>query len=179
VFIGVVVIGVFVINTAVFRSYSVTGPSMEPTFFTNDRIIVNRLPVTWAMLQGKKYVPQRGQIIVFENPIYRSNGEDKYIIKRTIAFPGERVVVKDCGILVYNSEHEDGFNPYDDFNIKPDCVSGDVDQVVSEEALFVIGDNRNGRHSLDSRSGLGLVPYDRIIGPVGIQIFPLDKIRFY
>ena len=179
VFVAIVAIGVFVINLAVFRSYSVTGPSMEPTFYTNDRIIVNRLPVTWAMLQGKQYVPERGQIIVFNNPIYKETGQDKYIVKRVIAFPKERVVIKDCDIKVYNSDRPDGFNPYDDFNVKPVCVTGSVDQTVGDNSLFVIGDNRDGQHSLDSRSGLGLIPYDKIIGPVGMQIYPFNKIRFY
>lgn len=175
------VISVFVIHMVVFRSYSVTGPSMEPTFYTNDRIIVNRLPVTWAMLQGKQYIPSRGQVIVFENPLYKNGEEDKFIVKRVIGFPNERIVINDseCLILIYNAEHESGFNPYDDLDIKPDCVSGNIDQVVDEESLFVVGDNRNGRHSLDSRSGLGLIPYSKIIGPVSMQIYPLDKIRFY
>jgi signal peptidase I len=180
VFVVVVAIGVVVMNVAVFRSFSVTGPSMESTLFTKDRLIVNRLPVTWAMLQGHDYVPERGQIIVFENPIFQTGEEDKFIVKRTIAFPGEHVVVKDCRIAVYNSVHPDGFDPYDDFDIRPvDCVSGDVDLVVSDSNLFVIGDNREGRNSLDSRSGLGLIPYNKIIGPVGMQIYPFDKIRFF
>jgi signal peptidase I len=179
VFLIVVVIGVFVINIAIFRSYSVTGPSMEPTFFTDDRIIVNRLPVTWSILQGKQYVPTRGQIIVFENPIHNSGEEDKFIVKRVIGFPGERVTIRDCEILVFNDEYTNGFNPYDDLDIRPDCVSGDVDQEVSDSSLFVIGDNRNGRHSLDSRSGLGLIPYNRVVGPVSMQIYPFNKIRFY
>jgi signal peptidase I len=179
VFVVIVAVGVFVINVAVFRSYSVTGPSMEPTFYTKDRIIVNRLPVTWAMLQGKQYVPTRGQIIVFENPLYKSGEEDKFIVKRVIGFPGEHIKIQDCAISIYNNEHKNGFDPYDDFDIKPVCVSGDIDQVVDDNALFVIGDNRDGRYSLDSRSGLGQVPYDKVVGPVGVQIYPFDKIQLY
>jgi len=178
-FVVIVAIGVFIINVAVFRSYSVTGPSMEPTFYTNDRIIVNRLPVTWAKLQGKSYVPERGQIIVFENPSYENGNEDKYIVKRVIAFPGERVQVRDCEILVFNSDNPNGFNPYDDFDVTPTCVSGSVDQEVAADTLFVIGDNRNGHYSLDSRTGLGLIPYDKVIGPVGMQIYPFDKFQLY
>ena len=54
------------INNFVFRSFSVLGPSMEKTLYTNDRLIVDRLPVTWAHLQNKNYIPQRGDIIVFK-----------------------------------------------------------------------------------------------------------------
>ena len=179
IFVAVVIAGVAIINLAVFRSYSVTGPSMEPTFYTNDRIIVNRLPVTWAILQGKEFIPHRGQIIVFENPIYKNGEEDKFIVKRVIAFPNERVFIKDCELLIYNDEYPSGFNPYDDLDIKPDCVSGNIDQVVNEKTLFVIGDNRNGRHSFDSRSGLGMIPFSKIVGPVGMQIYPFNRISFY
>ena len=70
IFIVCVLIGTLVINTFVFRSFNVLGPSMETTLFTGDRLIVNRLPVTRDQLQNKEYVPQRGQIIVFKNPQY-------------------------------------------------------------------------------------------------------------
>jgi len=43
VFIACVVIGTLIINTFVFRSFNVSGPSMEKTMFTGDRLLVNRL----------------------------------------------------------------------------------------------------------------------------------------
>ena len=66
IFIFAVIIGTIIINTFVFRSYHVVGPSMESTLFTGDRLIVDRLPVTWANLMGKSYEPTRGSIIVFK-----------------------------------------------------------------------------------------------------------------
>src|ERR1035437_4002033 len=90
VFVSCVLIGTLLINSYVFRSFSVIGPSMEKTLYTNDRLIVNRLPVTWAMLQNKQYVPDRGQIIVFKNPQYSQGLAEEYIVKRVIAFAGER-----------------------------------------------------------------------------------------
>lgn len=53
IFVVCVIIGTVLINTFVFRSYNVVGPSMETTLYTGDRLIVNRLPVTWANIQGK------------------------------------------------------------------------------------------------------------------------------
>ena len=68
---------------------------MEPTMYTGDRLIVNRLPVTWAQLQNKPYVPERGQIIVFKNPQFdHIRGNEEYIVKRVIAFEDERVVLE-------------------------------------------------------------------------------------
>src|SRR5690606_1749638 len=97
----------------VFRSYNVVGPSMETTMYTGDRLIVNRIPVTVAAIQGKSYVPKRGQIIVFENPHYSQDRDDQYIVKRVIAFPGERVVLENGKYTVYNAEFPQGFNPDD------------------------------------------------------------------
>lgn len=179
-FIVCVVIGTLFINTYIFRTFSVVGPSMESTMYTGDRLIVNRLPVTSAQLSNKSYVPNRGQIIVFKNPNYTAGGADEYIVKRVIAFPGERVVVKDGEITVYNDKHPDGFKPDDDNHGEPGSpTSGSVDTTVPKNELFVAGDHREGNFSLDSRSGLGTIPYYDVIGPVGIRIWPVGDIRTF
>lgn len=191
-FVAAVAFGVFVLNNFVFRSYNVVGGSMENTLHSHDRVIVNRLPVTWAHFKGEDYIPKRGQIVVFANG---GNGElkscepqagisDQYIIKRVIAFPGERVQVKDGKITVYNEEHPEGFNPDDETRKAADdgpkeYTSGSVDIIVPEGELFVSGDNREGSNSLDSRSGLGTIPFCRFIGPTAIRILPLNKIRLF
>ena len=180
IFIVCVLIGTLLINTYVFRSFNVLGPSMETTMFTGDRLIVNRLPVTWAQLQNKTYVPERGQIIVFKNPLYNVGAGDEYIVKRVIAFPGERVTVKDGILTVYNREHPDGFHPDDNNHSEPGSpTSGDVDTTVTDNALFVAGDHRQGNYSMDSRSGLGLIPYYDVVGPVSLRVYPFTKIRAF
>ncbi len=95
IFILLVVIGTVFINAFIFRSFNVEGQSMERTMYTGDRLIVNRLPVTWAHINGKPYIPERGQIIVFKNPAFDSvRNREEYIVKRVIAFPGEHVTLK-------------------------------------------------------------------------------------
>lgn len=178
IFVACVVLGTLIINTFVFRSFNVVGPSMETTLYTGDRLIVNRIPVTIAQIQGKSYVPERGQVIVFKNPHYSLGIEDEYIVKRVIAFPGERVVLKDGKYTVYNVEFPGGFNPDDANNGEPGSpTTGEVDEVVPENELFVSGDHRTGNFSYDSRNGMGTIPYYDIVGPVGMRIFPFDKIR--
>ncbi len=181
IFIFCVLIGTLLINTFIFRSFSVIGPSMESTMYTNDRLIVNRLPVTWAQLQNKSYIPERGQIIVFKNPHYSTGMSDEYIVKRVIAFPGERVTIQDGRYVVYNDEFPDGFNPDDANHGEPGVpTSGTADEIVPVGELFVSGDHRQGNYSLDSRngsSGLGTIPFYDVVGPVSMRIFPFDKVR--
>ena len=202
-FIIVIILGTLFLNTYIYRSYNVVGGSMENTLHENDRVIVNRAAVSWAHFTGNEYVPERGQVIVFlnedeakvaeykaqgvEHPMtcdVPSNVSDQYIIKRVIAFPGERVTVKNGVMTIYNDEHPDGFIYDAEWRVSEtdgpkEYTSGEVDTVVPEGELFVSGDNREGSHSWDSRNGLGTIPYCRVIGPVMMRLFPLDKMRTF
>lgn len=191
-FVGAVALGTFVLNSFIFQSYNVVGGSMENTFHDGDRVIVDRLAVTRAHFKEEEYVPERGEVIVFANGGSESVGtmnceaqtgiKDQYIIKRVIAFPGERVTVDNGVLTVYNDEYPDGFHP-DDATRKSDddgpkeYSSGKVNMIVPEGELFVSGDNREGTNSLDSRSGLGTIPFCRVVGPVSFRIYPFNAIR--
>lgn len=178
-FVLAVIIGTILINTYVFRSFNVEGPSMETTLSTGDRLIVNRLPVTWAQLQNKQYVPERGQIIVFKNPLYTVGSTDEYIVKRVIGLPGERVQLKDGHFTVYNDNQPDGFDPDDNNDGEPGSPTAGTPKevVVPDATLYVAGDHREGNYSFDSRNGLGFVPLYDVVGPVSARILPVTDIR--
>ena len=179
-FVGLVILGTILINTFIFRSYSVVGPSMEQTLYTGDRLLVNRVPVTFAHLSGKNYTPKRGQIIVFENPQVNTADESKFIVKRVIAFGGERVVLKDGHYTVFNDQNPDGFDPDKKTkDVTTPTTTGEVDTTVPENELFVSGDHRVGSYSFDSRNGMGTIPLYDVIGPASFRIFPLTKIRTF
>ena len=180
-FVVCVVIGTLFINTFVFRSFSVVGPSMETTLYTGDRLIVSRIPVTISLLEGKTYIPDRGDVIVLKNPHYTDGIGDEYIEKRVIAFSGERVQLKDGKYTVYNGDNANGFNPDDNNNGEPGTyTSGNIDNfTVPDGELFVSGDHRDGNYSYDSRNGLGTIPLYDVVGPVKIRLFPFDKIRLF
>ena len=181
-FVVLVIIGTLFINTFIFRSFTVEGRSMENTLHHGDRLIVNRVPVTASQIQNKDYVPSRGQVIIFKNPKFDEiTGRDEYIVKRVIAFGGERVSLRDGHFTVYNAANPTGFNPDDENNNEPGKpTSGeDNDWDVPEGTIFVSGDHRQGSFSYDSRNGLGFIPLYDIIGPVGLRIFPFNKIRTF
>lgn len=153
---------------------------METTLFTGDRLIVNRIPVTVAQLQNQSYIPGRGQVIVFKNPLYVPGTGEEYIVKRVIAFAGERVVLKDGQFTVYNTQHPSGFNPDDANHGEPGAfTAGSVDETVQQGTLFVSGDHRAEGYSKDSRNGLGLIPLYDVVGPVTLRIFPFNKVRTF
>lgn len=178
-FLALVLLGALFINAFLFRTFAVTGPSMEPTFYTGDRVVVNRLPHTASYFTRDRYLPERGEIVVFENPRHVPGQPDQYIVKRVIGLPGERVEVKDGDITVYNADNPNGFNPDQGVSGPKDYTSGSLTAVVPPDEIFVVGDNRVMNFSLDSRNGLGTVPLDDVIGPVFMRAFPLQGIRFY
>lgn len=151
---------------------------MENTLHDGDRVIVSRIPATWANLTNSNYKPNRGDVIVFKNPHFTAGQKDQYIIKRVIAFTGEKVKVENGKMTVYNKEHPDGFDVDKNFNNEPKkYTSHDGEWTVPEDEIFVSGDNREGSGSYDSRSGLGTIPLYQIVGPVALRIFPFNGIR--
>jgi signal peptidase I len=166
-----------IINAFFFQSYKVFGSSMVPTLHDGDRLIISKLGKTTSKIRGKDYVPKRGDVIVFVDPL----NSDLQLIKRVIGLPGERVVVKDGSLRVYNAQNPEGFNPDTSGIYKADLpkTSGENDVSVPDKHLFVSGDNREGSNSLDSRNELGTVPEDLVIGTLQVRIWPFGDARFF
>jgi len=141
--------------------FIVEGASMDPTFSTNQFLIVDRLTYRFDS-------PQRGDVIVFEYPLDPS----KYYIKRIIGLPGETINIRDGHVFVTASGtpavelNEPYVNPlhasHDDFS----TVLGPTD-------YFVMGDNR--AESSDSRLW-GPLEAKYIIGRPIARLFPLNSL---
>jgi signal peptidase I len=159
----------------VFQSYQVEGPSMQNTLHNNDHLIVWKVPRTWARITGHSYVPNRGDIIIFNEPGLAEFGQasDKQLIKRVIGLPGERVVVKDNVITIYNKAHPKGFQPDKTmpYSKAIGVTTGNIDITLASNQIFVCGDNRPD--SLDSRV-FGPVNVNNIVGKLVLRVLPLN-----
>lgn len=164
----------------VFQSYEVDGPSMQTTLQNNDRLIVYKLPKTIARLTGHPYIPHRGDIIVFAEKGLDSSdpSQSKQLIKRVIGLPGDRIVIQNNVVTIYNKQHPNGFDPD---KVMPygkviPITSGNIDLTIPPNQVFVMGDNRTD--SLDSRI-FGTVPVQNIIGKLVVRVLPLDKAQTF
>jgi signal peptidase I len=164
----------------VFQSYEVDGPSMESTLQNHDRLIVWKVPRTIAKVTKHPFIPARGKIIIFvKHGLYDQGvGGDKQLIKRVIGLPGDRVVVRDGSVTIYNADHPQGFEPDKTLGYGKmiPTTTGNVDLVVPPGEIFVCGDNRV--NSLDSRI-FGTVSSSDVIGELSARIFPVNKVDFF
>jgi len=162
----------FILVLFVFQSYQVDGPSMQTTLFNGDRLIVWKLPKTWSEITGHQYVPDRGDIIIFNEPSLNN----KQLVKRVIGLPGDRVVVSNNEVTIYNKAHPNGFDPdttlpySQTITIPPS--TGQVDITLGPHQLWVMGDNRGD--SLDSRY-FGPIKTNQVIGKLALRILPINK----
>lgn len=161
------------LQSFVFKPFQVYGKSMEPTLHDGDYLIISKLEPTWQHLQNDPYVPERGDIVVLD-----PNNSPR-LIKRVIGLPGERVIVEDGGLTVFNQQHPDGFNPYTAIDIPKTNVSGNIKTEVPPEHVFVVGDNRQGNGSSDSRNRLGTVPTEDVIGSLVLRLWPANDLEAF
>lgn len=164
----------------VFQSYEVDGPSMQQTLHNADRLIVWKLPRTVARITNNDYIPHKGDIIVFakNESINERTGEKKQLIKRVIGLPGDRVVVDEGMVTVYNDANPRGYNPDAGTVYEKDLrgTTGNVDITVNEGEVFVLGDNRS--NSSDSRE-FGSIKAEDIVGKLEFRIFPFNQFKQY
>ncbi len=167
------------LTSFIFQSYEVDGPSMETTLYNQDRLVVVKLQRTWARLTGHDYLPNRGDVIIFNQPSSSLEGNSKrQLIKRVIALPGERVVITNGYVTVYNKENPNGFSP--DKTLPYGQVigqtEGEVDMTIPDNEVFVLGDNRG--NSLDSRY-FGTLPANDIVGKLGLRVYPFNQTKVF
>lgn len=174
IWIGVTVGIVLIIQNFVFLPFYVSGSSMEPDFHNDDYLITSKLPITAydiTKLFGQKNMDiHRGDVLIFRPP----TAPDTFFIKRAIALPGERITIKNGVITIYNKQHPDGFVLQENYIDPQYTTEGEIDQVVEEGKVFVMGDNRSPGGSYDSREW-GLLPQQNIAGFGAFRLLPINS----
>lgn len=132
----------------------VTGTSMSPT-----------LQEGQVLMASKGHDFKTGDVIAF----YYNN---KILVKRVIAMPGDWVNISDDGTVYVNDIAID--EPYLKEKALGDC-NIELPYQVPESKIFVMGDNRSV--SLDSRNtAIGCVSEEQVVGKITFAIWPLSKI---
>lgn len=144
------------------QPFYVRGQSMEPNFHDNEYLIIDKLTPRFE-------VYQRGEVVVFRR-------DDRYLIKRVIALPGEHVIISDQRITIKNTENPDGFVLKEEMYQPNELPIEYVEYDVPTDAYFLLGDNRG--NSYDS-SKFGPIRQTSIIGRVLMRGLPLDKFGFF
>jgi len=161
--VAIAVIAVILVRTFIAQPFLVSGSSMEPNFKDGDYLLVDELAYRFRE-------PSRGEVIVFKYP-----GDHKtYYIKRIIGLPGERVVVRGDSVVIYGVDGEKK-------GLKESYTSGmsiqkDIDETLSENEYFVMGDNRD--FSYDSRSWGPLTRGD-VTGVVKLRLWPFSEVSTF
>ena len=130
----------------------ISGNSMTPTL-SGGEVVVS--------LKGSSFQP--GDIVAF----YYDN---KILVKRVIAGPGDWVDIDEQG-TVYVNEQE----LYEPYLVEKALGDSNIElpYQVPESKIFVMGDHRSV--SVDSRNtSLGCVAYDQVVGKLIVRVWPID-----
>ncbi len=154
-----------------FSPIIVDGPSMQPTLYDRDQMIVNKF-----IYNFKK--PERFDIVIFHA------SEEKDFIKRVIGLPGEHVAIQDNKLYINGEEVDQPFLRHNETTpiIYP-IITNDFSlemlpgnhEVIPEGYVLVLGDNRS--NSTDSRS-IGLISMDQIVGKTNLVYWPFERMHF-
>ncbi len=128
----------FFVYLLIMRPHKIKGQSMMPNFPDSEYLLTEK--VTYYL-----HKPKRGDVVVFTPPV----SETDEFIKRIIALPGERVMIKDGRVYVDGNMLKESYLP-DSFRTKEGSFLAEgVEYTVPDGQYFVMGDNRE--HSADSR----------------------------
>jgi signal peptidase I len=164
----VLALGLYLVITVAVQTVHVIGLSMYPTLDNDDYLIATKLDYRF-------HAPQRGDIIIMRDPY----DPTKDFIKRVVALPGERLLIKDGHVYINGRLLSEPYLPAQEpWTVNDNWpVSGDPEgDLVPPNEFFVMGDNRN--HSSDSRM-FGFVRRDQIEARGLVRIWPLGQFGIY
>ena len=153
-----ILVFIILIKCFVVTPIRVNGPSMEPTLYQGDIMILNKTAYYFQE-------PKRFDIIVVET-------SEDYLIKRIIGLPNEKIEYKNNKLYVDGKEVEEPLHNGETFDFS--VSEFDVEKIPQGQYL-VMGDNRE--HSYDGRE-LGFVKKEQLLGRTSLTILPFKRIGF-
>jgi len=156
----------FVIYSTIAMPEQVLGASMEPTFHTGERILVEKVT---------KYLSgfHRGDIVVLNPP---GNDNVDYI-KRIVGLPGDIVKIFDCNVYISldgkKFKLDETYLPSNTCTVEGPVIREGRSLKLEDNEYLVLGDNR--AHSSDSRY-FGVVKKDRFLGKVVFRFWPINRL---
>ncbi len=181
VFILAVVI-IIPVRVFLFQPFFVQGSSMEPNFEDGEYLVVSEFgykqtKVGFSDSASFEVMPfkdvTRQDVLVFRFP----KNPQEFFIKRVIGLPGESVEISRGKVIVYNTEHPDGFVLDESAYLSPAVVTQDMPRMeIPQNHYFMMGDNR--MFSYDSRA-IGPIDADKIIGRVLLRAWPMERFSLY
>ena len=134
-----------------FAPIMVNGDSMYDTLNDGDVMILDVVSLRHSDIK-------RFDIVVIDY-------EKKYLIKRVIGLPGEKVEYKDSKLYINGEYVEEPF-------LRSSIRTADYSITVPDDFYFVVGDNRI--NSNDSRY-LGCFSLEKIKGKTSLTVFPFNR----
>lgn len=168
--IGIALVIAIVVRMFLLQQFYISGPSMETTMFTNNRVLVNKLAYRIGDVK-------RGDVVVFDRATV--NGNDVVhddLIKRVIALGGETISIKSCIVYINGTILAEPYLPARDTEMtdpQDRCSTVDIlDVVIPQGEFFLMGDNRP--QSYDSRM-FGPITREMIVGRAFVIIWPITQ----
>lgn len=171
--IGVALIVAIFIRVFFLQQFYISGPSMETTLFSDNRVLVNKFAYRIGDID-------RGDVVVFDRAIDNGNEiQHDDLIKRVIALGGETVSISNCIVFIDGVALAEPYLPKRDIDVaNPSDRCGTVDMEplkIEPDELFLMGDNRP--QSFDSRM-FGAIKEQLIIGKAFVLLWPINSSRF-
>ncbi len=170
--IGVALVVAVVIRVFLLQQFYISGPSMETTMFSDNRVLVSKLAYRLGEID-------RGDVVVFDRAIANGNEiQHDDLIKRVIALGGETVSISKCVVFIDGVELAEPYLPKRDTEMTDPadrCSTVDMEEIILEnDEIFLMGDNRP--QSFDSRM-FGPIKKDLIIGQAFVLLWPLSEFK--
>lgn len=165
--IAIALIVAMLVRLFLLQQFYISGPSMETTMFSDNRVLVSKLSYKIGEID-------RGDVVVFDRATMNgSQIEHDDLIKRVIGLGGETIEIRDCSVYIDGKKLEETYLPSRDMgleNLSDRCgvVSMPITTIENDE-VFLVGDNRP--QSFDSRM-FGPIKKDLIIGQAFVLIWP-------